>query len=400
MLARQFGDTKIVQLKSLRAALASADPRITSATLTHFGDAYEARIVAADGQRAMGARPQGPLLAELEQRLQAELGPETEIRVQPMLKLLWIKLQAGDRAYWAGFPLARPANDVPWRALVWSLVALAVLLASAYLFARYLARPLRQLNKAVARVGEGTLPPLLPESGPAEIVNLNRGFNHMIASLRQTEHDRALLLAGVSHDLRTPLARLRLGIEVGMRDEGEREGMVSDIEEMDKIIGQFLDFAREDRDAPSEARDLNGIVAPLVERHRRSGRDVNFASGPLPPLPLRATAVSRLVGNLLDNALRYGREPVAVNTRADGHSVVLEVADCGDGIPADQVERLKRPFTRGDVARTGASGAGLGLAIVDRIARMQGGSFDLVPRDGGGTVARVNFPFAEPRTIA
>jgi len=397
LLARQFGDTKIVQLKSLRAALAAADPRITSATLAHFGDAYEARVVPAGEQRVTGGRPQGPVLAELEQRLQAELGPETEIRVQPALKLLWIRLQAGDRAYWAGFPLARPSDDVPSRALVWSLIALAVMLLSAYLFARYLARPLRQLNKAVAHVGEGTLPPPLPESGPAEIVNLNRGFNHMISSLRQTEHDRALLLAGVSHDLRTPLARLRLGIEVGMRDEAEREGMVSDIEEMDKIIGQFLDFAREDRDAPSEVRDLNGIVAPLVERQRRNGRDVSFAPGNLPPLPLRATAVSRLIGNLLDNALRYGKEPVEVTTRVDARTIVVEVADRGDGIPADQVERLKRPFTRGDAARTGASGAGLGLAIVDRIARMHGGSFDLVPRDGGGTLARVSFPQTELR---
>ena len=400
LLARQFGDTKIVQLKSLRAALASADPGITSATLAHFGDAYEARVVPAGEQRVTGGRPQGPVLAELEQRLQAELGPGTEVRVQPALKLLWIRLQAGDRAYWAGFPLARPSDDVPSRALVWSLIALAVLLISAYLFARYLARPLRQLNNAVAHVGEGTLPPPLPETGPAEIVNLNRGFNHMIASLRQTEHDRALLLAGVSHDLRTPLARLRLGIEVGMRDEAEREGMVSDIEEMDKIIGQFLDFAREDRDAPTETRDLNGIVAPLIERQRRSGRDVVFAPGTLPPLPLRATAASRLAGNLIDNALRHGKEPVEVATRvADGY-VVLEVTDRGGGIPADQVERLKRPFTRGDVARTGAPGAGLGLAIVDRIARMHGGSFDLAPRDGGGTLARVSFPLAATKTSA
>jgi two-component system osmolarity sensor histidine kinase EnvZ len=395
LLARQFGDTKIVQLKSLRAALASADPRITSATLAHFGDAYQARIVPADEQRAIGARPQGPVLAELEQRLRSELGPETELRVQPLLKLLWIKLQAGDRAYWAGFPMARPSDDAPSRALVWSLIALAVLLLSAYLFARYLARPLRQLNSAVARVGEGKLPEPLPETGPAEIVNLNRGFNHMLASLRQTEHDRALLLAGVSHDLRTPLARLRLGIEVGMRDEAERQGMVSDIEEMDKIIGQFLDFAREDRDAPAEACDLNGIIAPLVERYRRSGREVSFTPGSLPPLLLRATAVSRLAGNLLDNALRYGKEPVEVATHAHAGVAVLEIADRGNGIPADQVERLKRPFTRGDEARTGAAGAGLGLAIVDRIARMHGGNFELAPRSGGGTLARVGFPLAD-----
>ena len=131
------------------------------------------------------------------------------------------RLQAGERAFWAGFRLPRPSDNAPSRALEWSLIALAVLLVSAYGFARWLARPLRQLNEAVARVGEGQSPPPLPESGPSEIVNLNRGFNRMLAGLHQAEEDRALLLAGVSHDLRTPLARLRLGIEVGANDARE-----------------------------------------------------------------------------------------------------------------------------------------------------------------------------------
>ncbi len=395
LLTRQFDDTKIVQLKSLRAALTTADPKSTSATLTHFGQAYQARIVPQEEAPPFRGRPQGPRFEELEQRLQAELGPETELRIQPRMQLMWIKLQAGDRAYWAGFPLPRPGEDAPSRALEWSLIALVVLLLSAYAFARYLARPLRQLNDAVALVGEGKPPPPLPESGPSEIVSLNRGFNLMLTNLQRAEEDRTLLLAGVSHDLRTPLARLRLGIEVGMRDDKEREGMVSDIEEMDRIIGQFLDFARGDRDAAAtELRELNDIIAPLVERSRRGGRDVVFTAGALPPLPLRATAMSRLVSNLLDNALRYGHEPVAIATRQAGRSIVLEVADRGPGVPANQVDRLKRPFTRGESARTDVTGAGLGLAIVERIARMHGGTFDLKLRDGGGTLAQVTLPLA------
>lgn len=392
LLARQFGDTKIVQLKSLRAALAAADPNSTSATLAQFGQAYHARIVPDDEHRFTGGPPQNPLLIELQTRLKAELGPETELRIQPRLQLLWIKLQAGERAYWAGFELPRASDDAPSRAIEWSLIALALLLVSAYLFARYLARPLRQLNEAVAHVGQGRSPPPLPETGPSEIVNLNRGFNRMLANLQQAEHDRTLLLAGVSHDLRTPLARLRLGIEVATQDDGARDGMVADIEEMDKIIGQFLDFARDDRDPPPATCDLNAIVAPLVERHRRAGHDLRFAGDRLPPLALRATAVSRLVANLLDNALRHGKGPVEIATRKLDGAVVLEIADRGPGIPVDQVEWLKRPFTRGEPARTGAAGAGLGLAIVERVARMHGGAFELLPREGGGTLARLTIP--------
>jgi two-component system, OmpR family, osmolarity sensor histidine kinase EnvZ len=392
LLSRQFGDTKIVQLKALRAGLANADPKSTAAALARFGDAYQARIVPDEERRFVAGPPQNPVLVELLERLKTELGPETDLRIQPRLQLLWIKLQAGDHAYWAGFQLpTRPSEETQSRALEWSLIALAVLLASAYFFARYLARPLRQLNDAVANVGDGRLPPPLPETGPSEIASLNRGFNQMLANLRRADEDRALLLAGVSHDLRTPLARLRLGIEVGTQDPSTHEGMISDIAEMDKIIGQFLEFARDNREAPLELRDLNGIAASAVERYQKAGHDVRFSRGELPPLPLRSTAMSRLIANLIDNALRYGAPPVNVITRADARTATIEVADRGPGIAADQVERLKRPFTRGEPARTGGAGSGLGLAIVERIARMHGAAFELLPREGGGTCARVTF---------
>jgi two-component system osmolarity sensor histidine kinase EnvZ len=394
LLARQFSDTKLVQLRALRAALAATDPRATDAILARFGEANGARIVPDAERQFVGGPPQNPLLVDLQQRLKTELGPGTELRIQPRLQLLWVKLVAGDSAYWAGFPLPRPMEDTPSLAAEWSLVILVVMLVGAFLFARYLARPLRQLNDAVARVGEGQSPPPLPENGPSEIVTLNRGFNRMLANLRQIEQDRALLLAGVSHDLRTPLSRLRLGVEVETRDEQARQGMVDDIEEMDRIIGQFLDFARDAGDTPLERHDPNDIIATVVERYRRAGQDIDFRRGALPPLPLRPTAFQRMVGNLVDNALRHGAPPVEITTRTDHGAVVFEIADRGPGIPPAQVEHLKRPFTRGEAARSGVAGAGLGLAIVERIARLHGGTLDLLPREGGGTLARLTLPVA------
>ncbi|HUH93959.1 MAG TPA: ATP-binding protein [Casimicrobiaceae bacterium] len=402
LIERQFSDTKLVELRSLRAALASAEPGAGEAALTRIGEAYHARIISdqarkpgVDAERRFAAGPLSPLLLELEQRLKAELGPETELRIQPRLQLLWIKLVAGDRAYWAGFPLpTRSAENVPSRALQWSVVILAVLLPSAYAFARYLARPLRQLNAAVASVGEGKSPPPLPESGPSEIVNLNRGFNQMMSNLSQMEQDRAVLLAGVSHDLRTPLARLRLGIEVATADERTRQGMAEDIEEMDRIISQFLDFARPGGDCAVDVCDPGEIVATVAARHQRAGHDVRFAREELPKVALRATAFERMISNLVDNALRHGAPPVELAVRAAGGTLTVEVADHGSGIRAENVEYLKRPFTRGDPARGGAPGAGLGLAIVERIARLHGGTLDLAPRAGGGMVARVTIPLA------
>jgi two-component system osmolarity sensor histidine kinase EnvZ len=189
-----------------------------------------------------------------------------------------------------------------------------------------------------------------------------------------------------------------LGVELGTRDEATRAGMVADIEEMDRIIGQFLDVARDDAATTLEPADLNAIVAACVERYTQAGRSVTLAPGDIPQLPLKPTAISRLVANLIDTALAYGAPPVQVATTLSGDRVWLDIADRGPGIPPDQVERLKQPFTRASIARAredGAAGAGLGLAIVDRIARMHGGSFDLSPRDGGGTLARVTLPVAK-----
>ena len=157
------------------------------------------------------------MFSDLEERLRRTLGPDTEVRVAPRPRLLLVRVKAGGEGYWVGFPMPdRPqAEDIPSRALTWTLVVLALLLAAAYVFARFLARPLRELTGAVDRVGRGETPPPLPESGPSEIAAVNRGFNAMLGNLRQIERDRAVLLAGVSHDLRTPLARLRLGIELG-----------------------------------------------------------------------------------------------------------------------------------------------------------------------------------------
>ena len=399
LLVRQFSDTKLTQLQALRAALESAEGPHRRETLQRLNREYEVRIVPEDERPNIGQPALGPMFADLEGRLRANLGPDTEVRIAPRLRLLLVRVHAGGVGYWVGFPMPdRPeAPDVPSRALTWTLVVLALLLAAAYVFARILARPLRELTSAVDRVGRGETPPLLPESGPSEIAAVNRGFNAMLGNLRQIERDRAVLLAGVSHDLRTPLARLRLGIELGTRDEATHAGMVADIEEMDRIIGQFLDFARDDTATALQPADLNEIVAACVDRYTQAGRPVTFAPGNIPQLPLKRTAMSRLVANLIDNALAYGAPPVQLLTVLSGDRVLLDVADRGAGIPADQVERLKQPFTRASMARAredGAAGAGLGLAIVDRIARLHGGTFDLSPRDGGGTVARISLPIS------
>ena len=400
LLVRAFSDTKIAQLQAVRAALESSDAAERRETVGRIGREYGVRIVPEDERPSMGAgAPVLPQMEELEARLRERLGPGTEVRPAPGRGLMFVRVDAAGTGYWIGFPLPPHPQvaDEPWRAIIWSLMLAAILFLASFVFARYLARPLRELDAAVERVGRGESPPPLPESGPSEIATLNRGFNRMMANLRQVEQDRALLLAGVSHDLRTPLARLRLGIEMATHDDATQAGMVADIEEMDRIIGQFLEFARTDREAALEPCDATAIVASCVDRYVRGGRDVRYVAQPAPLVPLRPTAYSRLVANLIDNALAYGAPPVEITTSAADGRFVLDVADRGPGIAPEDVERLKQPFTRASASRTnagGVAGAGLGLAIVDRIARLHRGHFDLTSREGGGTLARVAIPLA------
>ena len=398
LIARQFNDTKLVQMKALRASLEGVDGPSRRETLARLGREYGVRIIDQRERPAIGIAPVGATLRGLEERLREGLGEGTEVRLAPRLHEIFVRLQAGGGGYWIGFPLPPRQIDVPTRALAWALTIAGLLLAAAFVFARYLARPLRELRLAVERVGRGEAPTPLPESGTSEIAAVNRGFNAMLASLRQSERDRALLLAGVSHDLRTPLARLRLGIELRADDDRTRDGMVSDIEEMDRIINQFLDFARDEAACAGDPVDATAILAACVERYRRAGRDVTLAAGTPSHSRIKPTSLSRLVNNLIDNALAYGAPPVDVSATVRDGSVVIEVADRGPGIAAADVDSLKQPFTRASEARTredGVAGAGLGLAIVDRITRLHGGSLDLLPREGGGTVARATLKAAE-----
>ena len=399
LLAKQFNDTKLVEMKALRAALDGADGPSRRETLSRLEREYGVRIVPESDRPTIGIAPMGPAMQQLQERLREGLGESTEVRIMPRSRQLYVHMQAGDDGYWVGFPLPprQQAEDIPTRIVALAAAAIVVVLLAAFAFARYLARPLRELRSAVESVGRGTTPAPLPESGTSEIAAVNRGFNAMIANLRQIERDRAVLLAGVSHDLRTPLARLRLGIELQPSDKAMRDGMVADIEEMDRIIDQFLDFARADAATSTEPIDINRELAMCVERYTRAGRDVRLQAGPPALVRIKPTAVSRVASNLIDNGLAYGRPPLEITTQVNDREVVMDVTDRGPGIAGEDVERLKQPFTRASEARTredGAAGAGLGLAIVDRIARLHGGHFDLLPRAGGGTIARVVLPTA------
>jgi two-component system osmolarity sensor histidine kinase EnvZ len=248
------------------------------------------------------------------------------------------------------------------------------------------------MAQSAETVGRGQIPAPLPEDGADELSRLASAFNTMAADLQRNEKERSEVLAGISHDLRTPLTRLRLEAELSVSDENARQAVVSDIEQMESVISQFMDYARADSGEAPVLTDLPALLAGIAGRQASVGRQIVTDIAPVEELLLRPKAMARAVTNLIDNAAKYAGGEISLKLSASDKEIRIEVGDHGPGIPESEVDRLKRPFTRLEAARTNATGTGLGLAIVERIARLHDGCLDLSPNPGGGLLVRLSLP--------
>jgi two-component system osmolarity sensor histidine kinase EnvZ len=392
--ARQTAQMIASVVNLTRTALVTAQPDLRRDLLVDLQEQEAIRVYPAEPDEKLVELPlERPAMRLLAEEVRRRLGPDTRLAIEREgLPGFWVSFRIDDDEYWVMLPRERIERQAALRWLGWGAFVLAAALAGAWLIVFRLRRPLRALVGAAADVGRGRVPAPLEESGPQEIQTVSRAFNQMTRDLARLEDDRALILAGVSHDLRTPLARLRLGLEMADADAQLKGGMAADIDEMDRIIGQFLDFARAAGGEPAAPTDLAALAREVAGHYRETGHALADEIADVPVASVRRLAVRRLMTNLVDNAFHYGEKDVRLRVAPAGRTIVVEVLDRGPGIPADEVERLKQPFTRLETARSGKGGSGLGLAIVERIARMHGGAFDLLPRDGGGLVARVTFP--------
>ncbi len=394
--ARQVARMVVSVVNLTRVALVTARPESRRELLVDLAASEGIRVYPAEqGEHLVGPPPDQPLLQLLGEEIRSQLGDETRIAYEREgLAAFWVSFRIDEDEYWVMLPRSRIERQLALQWLGWAGLTLALALAGAFLIVFHLRRPLAALTRAAAEIGRGKVPPPLAESGPAEIKTVSRAFNQMARDLARLEDDRALILAGVSHDLRTPLARLRLGLEMAAGDPQLKGGMTADVNEMDRIIGQFLDFARIAGGEPSAPTDLAALAREAAQRYRELGHALHEDIAPALVLELRPLAIRRLIANLLDNAFRYAGGDVHLGVVASGGGALIEVLDRGPGIPPGDTERLRQPFTRRESARSGNGGSGLGLAIVDRIARMHGGTLELEPRPGGGLVARVRLPGA------
>jgi two-component system osmolarity sensor histidine kinase EnvZ len=331
------------------------------------------------------------------EELKAVLGADAlvarSVNAQPGL---WVGFSIDRDRYWLQAETAHVESISGGTWFAWIGIAFLATLVGSIAIASLINAPLRQLSFAASRIREGDLDSRLDENTlTSEIREVNRGFNRMARELARVEEDRAVMLAGISHDLRTPLARLRLETEMSVEDEEARRNMASDIDQLDAIIDKFMDYAR-----PGETQLRPVHVGRLIDREAARFRDpsqIRITSRVAIDIQVLADEVElgRVFLNLFENARRYGRgtytgvADVGVSYVKTGPWVIISVRDSGPGVAPEKLSQLTTPFFRGDAARTAATGAGLGLAIVDKAMHRMGGSLELANAPDGGLIAHL-----------
>lgn len=311
--------------------------------------------------------------------------------------LIWVDVPAHEMIVRIGFDRKRLGTNPPIVLLVAIGGGALLTLLVSFFEVRRVTKPLARMSAAVQEVGRGNRPPALPENGPKELAVLARAFNRMSSDLQELAENRTVIVAGISHDLRTPLTRL--GIAVEMLDESSEPQLIAgirrDLAAMNTLIGQFLDFSKGLTDEHPVQLDLWRAIEEQAAELRRDGVDVRL-SGCGAPCPYVAdpVALRRLLANLVENAAHYGGDaPIDIDLQRNEHTVSVEIGDRGPGIPANQVEAVFQPFYRLESARDSITGgSGLGLAIARQLAKKHGWTIELLPRDGGGTVAKIGLP--------
>lgn len=396
--ARETAQLATSAVNLIRASLFAAAPAKRLGLFNEFSTREGIRLLPAEPEDKIEAMPDTRYLNLLQRELASRLGEHTRIAASvDGVPGFWVSFRLDEHdeeEYWLVLPRERATRSFARHWLTWGALAVVLAMAMAWLIASRISRPLKAMARSAETVGRGQMPAPLPEEGAAEMRQLAKAFNAMASDLDRHDKDRSEVLAGISHDLRTPLTRLRLEAEMSLADETTRLAVVADIEQMAAVISQFMDYARAESGEAAVATDLAALLSTLAERQRHLGRTMQVDIAPLPELALRPKALTRALTNLIDNAWKYGGNGVSLRSATVDGEIRVEISDRGPGIPATECERLKRPFTRLDTARTNAGGTGLGLAIVERVARLHGGRLDLLPNPGGGLLARLTLPIS------
>ena len=365
-------------------------------------DNYEIKLAPTDTELPHFHSPL-PFLYFLEKALQQRLNRPTHIMQSDNGETwYWFNIPTKAQTVQVGIPRSRIGAHPPLAVLLVLLTGTIVSLTTSVFLARRLTRPLVQLSTATEQIAKGDYLEPLPESGPEEMASLVRNFNRMSKEITALLANRTTLLAGISHDLRTPITRVRLALELFPPDTTPElvEGIHLDLEEMDRLIGQALELARGLDPQSADEIDLRDFVDGIVVDLRRGDANIEWSPRKCCICEVETLPLRRVVTNLIDNAIRYGEDkPVTVQCDCEDTRAIIQILDRGPGIPHTEREAVFRPFHRLETSRSRfTGGSGLGLAIAQQLCEARGWKIQLLPREGGGTHARLEFPVKAEKT--
>jgi len=348
------------------------------------------------GTLGEGSEPTSPTLRGFGDAIVRALRPfvvERVVQVGTMREALQLRVRLGDGS---GVIVHARRVEMPvsdW--LVWLLLAqLLVLALCGWLAVRLVTRPLAQMADAADRLGPDLQAPTLDESGPAEVARAARAFNAMQRRIAGYMDERVQILAAISHDLQTPITRMRLRTEL-MEGEATADKFRADLEEMQTLVKQGLAYARSLHGdvEPAVRLDVDALLEGLVDDYLDTGRRVALEGRAGAPVTTRPQALRRILANLADNALKFADGGVTLRVVPGAGRLVVSLLDDGPGIPADQLEQVLKPFHRLEGSRNRESGGtGLGLAIAQQLSLAIGAQLSLHNRPEGGLEARLVLP--------
>ncbi len=393
-------DLTLVYLDNVRAALVALPPVAREKFLNDVDPESDLRVTRENPKTDASTIARQPLVRVFVRDLQARLPRGERVIVQETpISALWVSLLVNGEPYWIVVRLAKIRVDGNTALMLPFAVSLLLAALGGVLIHRSLNRPIAQLQSAANAIGRGERAPRLAIDGPNEVAALSNAFNRMAHDLEAMDAERRVMLAGVSHDLRTPVTRLRLALEVNgdQLDEHIRERMLANLRELDSSLAQFLDFARSERDEAAVDANLVDIANECTANYEAQGHTIALRGEQARARAntrVRPQAIMRALTNLIDNSLKYsqGQIEVEVITGTSDRGPALVVRDRGVSLHATDFELLRKPFVRTSESRSGVAGTGLGLAIVDRIAQLHNATLSFTPREGGGLEVQMQFP--------
>ena len=336
-----------------------------------------------------------PYLHFLEESLHKQLGQEVQIKQSVSAdgeEWFWVDIPVSGNEIRFGFPRSRIGVKPPIALFLLTFVGLHLTILTAVALTRRLTRPIDLLHQTAQAIGKGEWPEPIEIDGPEELSILAREFNRMNKKVRELLANRTTLLAGISHDLRTPLSQIQIALAMLPEEGGDPRLMASILEDLDQInnlIGETLSISMELEEEKEVLTNIGEEIRQIIKSIQTNDVEISVSHETPCCQLLHPRALRRILTNLLVNAVRYGdNKPISVSYQCNANEIIIQIDDQGPGIPPEQVEAVFQPFFRLESSRgSGTGGSGLGLAIVRQLADANGWEVELLPRPGGGTRA-------------